>query len=792
MTTQKKPGSSNAAASVPHAGTQTIPDEQHPDYEAEIVGEGPIGLTPLPDGPLPGFPPLPLPLPPKPFPLPIPEPFPRPLPIPFPPLPSPFPFPFPIRFCGAVSGRYSYAPPVLVATPRPAPGFPVPLPLPFPLINKLYLIARIDVDRFYPQHRISIEVSRLFPRSRAHAVAVVTSDQCVGLNHRIVEGDITYRDGDASLIQGTHVVFEARRGLGRGYGSYSLTLSGAGVAARTYALNFDSKYFDPVEFEVDQVANANAPTTTMDTAAHPNRPADLPAETISLATVYQRAGFDVTMSPNANVIPTADAGANGTWSDGEMHNAMVTYWSRFANNPQWAMWVLFAARHDTGRNLGGVMFDDIGPNHRQGTAIFTDSFIQDAPAGDPNVAAWRQRMVFWTAAHEMGHGFNLAHAWQKAGTVAQGFPGDPWIPLANAPESRSFMNYPFNVAGGQASFFSDFRFRFSDDELVFMRHAPRRFVQMGNSNWFVNHGFEAPDALHGGQGWTLAIRPNREGNSFSFMEPVAMEMKLTNTSGAPAMADPHLLQDGRHITVFVQRQGGKTRLWRAMSTQCHQEHAAPLKAGASLYGSHNISASTEGWLIDEPGFYKIQAAIDMGGQLVLSNVQRVFVAPSGKAEENGLAGDYFTEDVGRALVFGGAPALQTAMATLESVVARCPGNPAALHAAMALSTPKLRQYKLLDGTADRASMAVRSVKPDVDGASKVQIATLTDAPDKAAETLGHIACFDAHNDLAGALVAAGNEKAAKKVMQASVTSMKKRGVLGSVVQATENRIAQMK
>jgi hypothetical protein len=24
-----------------------------------------------------------------------------------------------------------------------------------------------------------------------------------------------------------------------------------------------------------------------------------------------------------------------------------------------------------------------------------------------------------------------------------------------------------------------------------MRHAPRRFVQMGNSEWFVNHGFEA-------------------------------------------------------------------------------------------------------------------------------------------------------------------------------------------------------------------------------------------------------------------------------------------------------------
>ncbi len=89
-------------------------------------------------------------------------------------------------------------------------------------------------------------------------------------------------------------------------------------------------------------------------------------------------------------------------------------------------------------------------------------------------------MAFWTAVHEMGHGFNLAHAWQKA-------LGNPWIPLANQPEARTFMNYPFNVAGGETAFFSDFRFRFTDDELVFMRHAPRRFVQVGNANWFDNH-----------------------------------------------------------------------------------------------------------------------------------------------------------------------------------------------------------------------------------------------------------------------------------------------------------------
>jgi len=650
------------------------------------------------------------------------------------------------------------------------------------------MTVRVDVDRFFPQHRISIEVSRRFPQTRAHAIAEVTSDQCIGLNHRLVTANIAYRDGDATMIPGTKVVFEARRGRGRAYATYTLTLSGAGITPRTYALRFESQYFDPVEFEVDQVANAGTVVTTCATGAHPNRPADLPAETISLATVYQRAGFDVAMSPNANVIPTADALANGTWSDGEMHNAMVGHWSRFANTPQWAMWVLYAARHDQGRSLGGIMFDDIGPNHRQGTAIFTDSFIQDAPAGDPNAAAWRQRMVFWTAVHEIGHGFNLAHAWQKS----LGGPQGPWIPLVNEPESRSFMNYPFFVSGGQAAFFSSFRFRFSDQELLFMRHAPRRFVQMGNSNWFVNHGFEAPEVLQNPSPWSLSIRPNRASNTFSFLEPVAMELKLTNGSSEAAMVDEHLLADGRHITVFIQRQGGRTRQWRSMITRCHREHPYALKPGASLYATHTISASTDGWLIDEPGFYKVQAAIEMGDEVVVSNVLRLYVAPSANADENQLAGDYFTEDVGRVLVFSGAPALASAMATLDSVVNRCPNNPAALHAAMALSSPQLRDYKLLYGGEDRASLAVHSVKAQVDSASSVQIAALMDVPDKSAETLGHIACFGAYDELAKAMAKAGNDKGAKKVLQGSVVSMKKRGVLDKVVQATQNKITSMK
>jgi hypothetical protein len=763
MPSPKSPVSSRSKSAETHPDTRLIPDDDHPDYIGGTIEEG----TAFADMPAPEGPPL------APFPL-------KPQP-----LPRPIPWPLPINICAAVSGRYTYIP---ATRPRPNPPTKIPI-LP---LNLLSITVRVDVDRFFPQNRISIEVSRLIPRVNAHVIAEVTSDQCLGINRRRIAATITYREGNAALIPGDQVLFEATRGRGFNYGHYTLTLSGAGTTPRSYDLAFQSKYFDPVEFEVDRVANAGNAVTTYDTGTHTNRPADLPSETISLATVYQRAGFDVTMSPNTTVIPNADAGANGTWSDGEMHNAMVTYWSRFADRPQWAMWVLYAAQHDQGRSLGGVMFDDIGPNHRQGTAIFTDSFIQDVTPGDANPAAWRERMVFWTAVHEMGHAFNLAHAWQKALGVPQGAPGDPWIPLSNQPESRSFMNYPFRVAGGETSFFSDFRFRFTDDELLFMRHAPRRFVQMGNSNWFINHGFEAPSALMRTGRWALKIRPNREANDYSFLEPVVMELKLTNTSARAASFDMNLLADGRHVTIFVQREGGETQQWRPLITRCHEEHDGALKQGESIYGAHTISASSAGWLIDEPGFYKTQAAVDMGDEIVVSNVLRLFVAPPVLTEESKLALDYFTEDVGRVLAFGGAPALASAVATLESVAERCPKNPAALHAAVALSTPKLRKYKELEVGVDRASFAIRSKSADVNTAAKVQMAVLMDSPEKAADTLGHIDCFRAFDKLAVAMADAGNEKGAKKVMQSSVATMKKRAILGSVVQAAERNLARMK
>jgi hypothetical protein len=160
--------------------------------------------------------------------------------------------------------------------------------------------------------------------------------------------------------------------------SVKIVFSGGGVPNRTVTYRFSSSYFRTVNFEFD-FQQGEVADTAIDTCAHPTRPASLPCENLSIPTVFRRAGCQVSTNP-ASRIP---APPGTTWSDMEMHDAMQLHWSRFADRAQWAMWVFYASLHETGTDLGGIMFDDLGPNHRQGTALFVDSFIASRRRATP-------------------------------------------------------------------------------------------------------------------------------------------------------------------------------------------------------------------------------------------------------------------------------------------------------------------------------------------------------------------------------------------------------------------------
>jgi hypothetical protein len=674
------------------------------------------------------------------------------------PLPRPFPFPFPIRI--QVSGLYEIEPLVLPPIPVPQPipiplpepipePFPTPIPIPgprpgplpgplpgprveeegaeagalpiFPFFRREEL--RLDVDGLYPQMVASGVVNLRF--SRVEWIANLVS---AGPNH--YTGTIWYKDGAVASFPYTNVDITVTPSFLPANRQATVQFTGGGALTRTRTFKFKSTYFHDVDFEFD-CAQGESATVSVNTCAHPNRPATLPCETLTIQKVFQRAGFNVTTSPGGTV-PISGAGAGAKWSDTEMHDAMQVYWSRFAATAQWAMWVFFASLHEQGTSLGGIMFDDIGPNHRQGTAIFNDAFISVPPSGDANPAAWVQRMIFWTACHEMGHAFNLAHSWQKA-------LGTPWLPgLANEPEARSFMNYPYNVAGGQSAFFANFQFRFSDGELLFMRHAPARLVQMGNAAWFDHHGFEEAN-VSPEPALQLELRANRPKAIYEFLEPVTLELKLTNVSSQPELLNQNSLKSLDSMTVIIKKDGKNAREFRPFAQYCYLPEKRALLPGQSVYEPLFLSAGQNGWDLAEPGRYTVQVAFERGGEDIVSNPVRIRVAPPRGYDEEYIAQDFFTEDVGRILAFDGSEVLQQGKDTLVEVTDRLGDRRVALHASLALGSTASREYKtLVEDSQSPVGVSIKARKPQTEEARELLDHALVRSGQDGAESFGHV------------------------------------------------------
>lgn len=688
-----------------------------------------------------------------------------------------------------VSGLYEYSQrrPVSPVSPaHPIPGLAAETngaaaEQASPLDSRVVLreTVRLDVDGRYPQMAASGTIYQ-FLTERTHWVARLTQTP-----KGAYAGPIWYLDGDTSSFPFNTVSIRASQSIFPNQRRAVVTFSGPGNAKRVRTFRFVSRDFHPCEFEYDTVAGSSA-VTSIQTAAHPNRPAGLPSETLSIETVYRRAGFSVSSTVD-NPIPLDGAGANAKWSDNEMHDAMQTYWSRFANKAQWSLWTLFASLHESGTSLGGVMFDDIGPNHRQGTAVFNDSFIKQPPPADIHPAAWVDRMKFWTAVHEIGHTFNLAHSWQKVHPPSW---GTSWTPLTNEPEARSFMNYPYNVSGGESAFFADFEYRFSDQELLFMRHAPERFVQQGNAAWFDHHGFEQTRRSANPR-LSLEVRVNRPKATYEFMEPVVVELKLKNISSDLQVIDDRYLATSDRVTVIIRKEGRPARQFNPFAQYCWQSGHTVLPSGESVYESLFVSAGKGGWDLAEPGHYLVQAALHLDGEDIISPPLAIRVAPPNGYDEEFLAQDLFTDDVGRVLAFDGTRTLGSANDILREISDRLPNRRVAIHTKIALACPMAQNYKSLrvDPKKPREEQLVfKAEKPKMDQAAEEFRSAVAQHQGGSAETLGHIDYADYSIRFSQSLAAAGDESQAQDVGDSMLATLAKREVPEDILAQLQARL----
>src|ERR671915_67738 len=619
---------------------------------------------------------------------------------------------------------------------------------------------RIDVDGRYPQMVASGTVYRPL-QARMHWAAELEQ---IGPNRW--RGPIFFEHSPSVRFRWEQVTVQLTRGATQDQHKAKLTMHrpGGDPRVRKFAFSQQSMRSRPVSLELDWEQGVT-PVLEVETCGHPDRPSGLPCETVSIERIYERAGFDVELSPGGPV-PIQASGSKPTWSDFELHDAMEVYWSRFAPKAQWAVWAFYAGLHD-----------DLPPEHPGGPPTpgeFLLGIMFDVGLGHAGPQERRKRETFFTAVHEIGHAFNLAHSFDKS-IFNLG-----WIPLEDEFEARSFMNYPFLVRGGPRAFYKRFRYRFSSQELTFLRHAHPAFVKPGDRPFFFDHGLVDPEAA---TGLTLRLRANRERAVFEFMEPVALELKLTNPAPDPKLVDGQALAFGDSMAVYVQRDRGPVRQVRPYSRRCLRPQKTVIEPGASMYAPLRMFAGIDGWEVAEPGTYTVQAVVRVDDEEVISNPMRLRVAPPRDHEEERLAGEFFTDDVGRILAFNGSGVLEGGNDTLREVAERLPERPAALHARLALGNVAARDTKRLEpddrsGEA-RMRVAIDKAKPE-EGHALLEEALIAE-PAQAVESLGHIRWKRQVDGLSDLLAERGETEEAARVQDVVYETLSKREVQGSRV-----------
>jgi hypothetical protein len=278
-----------------------------------------------------------------------------------------------------------------------------------------------------------------------------------------------------------------------------------------------------------------------------------------------------------------------------------------------------------------------------------------------------------------------------------------------------------------------------------MRHGPDRSGRVGNADWFDHHGFEqaapAADAA-----LRLQARVDRAKPVFEFLEPVVLELRLTNVSDRPVPVDEGCLAAGEDMTVIIKRHGHPARRWVPYARTCRRRSPSVLAPGQSICRSLFAAAGRNGWDLAEPGMYDVRVALHRDDGDVVSDRLRLRIAAPRDFEEETLAQDLFSDDVGRILAFDGSRVLVSGNDVLNEIVDRLPERRVAVHARLALASPISRSYKQLvleDGARRMTSAAdagghIKTIAAKPDAARKGLAAALLRDPNLAAETLGHI------------------------------------------------------
>ncbi len=187
----------------------------------------------------------------------------------------------------------------------------------------------------------------------------------------------------------------------------------------------------------------------------------------------------------------------------------------------------------------------------------------------------------------------------------------------------------------------------------------------------------------------LTLTPPTGGTVFEFLQPVFLQVQLTNRTGqALEMPDWYLDPKQGALQIVVRRVSGGTeatepRLWVPMMQRCYDVEfraADFVPDGGSIARNLNLTFGAGGFAFAEPGEYEIQAVVSFPNRnlrrefIVPSNTLRVRIGYPRSREEEQDALVILRDDVGTYFALGGSRVLDKARNQLEGIKERRQGR----------------------------------------------------------------------------------------------------------------------
>ena len=418
----------------------------------------------------------------------------------------------------------------------------------------------------------------------------------------------------------------------------------------------------------NQVGPATLPE--YDTSALP-APAGVAARTIRLNTALEAAGIDVSF-PDGEPVTIDDGEPRfDAWTDAELNEVLAGLpggAGSKANSPRWLMTGILASVHEDsygGKDFttAGILFDRFDDMQRQGFAVFRQSFTGLHAGPPPTTAAARaMRKYLFTWVHEAGHAFNLEHC---------DFADSSWM------NTRAISD--------SSLFFGDlFRFEFTADELVHLRHAAFPKIRMGRDPFAGGddaglggyNGLAFPSTEAGDDPpLELLLRASEQ---YDFLAPVTVEARLRNLRASPRKIDTRLNPEYGRLVVYIQRPDERVLRYTPIACKVGKAVTRTLKPKTAAKGEERYSVGIDltygshGFYFNTPGQYVLRAYYTGAGARPIVSKPLPLRIAEGRPEDADLAQQFFTKDVGTCAYFGGSRAkrLRPALDLLQSIARR--------------------------------------------------------------------------------------------------------------------------